>query len=165
MSIPRQFLLSCQRVNRKEAYLPEGIKTISSRTFCNCTNLVKVNIPSTVTAIGMHCFINLPNLPYLIVPNSVISFDYASLAATESLILFERTDKISSSSVFSIYEDEMDIYYGFEEIKSNDTFIYALCKVGSVKQAIIISLVDGATMPGTIPDSLDGYPVVLNRAQ
>ena len=59
----------------------------------------------------------------------------------------------------------MDIYYGFEEIKSNDTFIYALCKVGSVKQAIIISLVDGVTMPGTIPDSLDGYPVVLNRAQ
>jgi hypothetical protein len=57
----------------------------------------------------------------------------------------------------------MDIYYGFEEIKSNDTFTYALCKVGSVKQAIIISLVDGAAMPGTIPDSLDGYPVVLNR--
>lgn len=152
-------------INIKEAYLPEGIKTISSRTFCNCTNLVKVNIPSTVTAIGMNCFANLPNLPYLIVPNSVISFDYASLAATESLILFERTDKLSSSSIFSIYEDEMDIYYGFEEIKSNDTFIYALCKVGSVKQAIIISLVDGVTMPGTIPDSLDGYPVVLNRAQ
>ena len=150
-------------INIKEAYLPEGINTISSRTFCNCTNLVKVNIPSTVTAIGMNCFINLPNLPYLIVPNSVESFDYASLAATESLILFERTDKLSSSSVFSIYEDQMDIYYGFEEIKNNDTFTYALCKVGSVKQAIIISLVDGATMPGTIPDSLDGYPVVLNR--
>ena len=71
--------------------------------------MVKVNIPSTVTAIGMNCFANLPNLPYLIVPNSVISFDYASLAATESLILFERTDKLSSSAVFSIDEDEMDI--------------------------------------------------------
>ena len=152
-------------INIKEAYLPEGIKTISSGTFCNCTNLVKVNIPSTVTAIGTNCFINLPNLSYLIVPNSVKSFGYASLAATESLILFKGTDKLSSSSVFSIYEDQMDIYYGFEKIKSNDTFTYALCKIGSVKQAIIISLVDGATMPGTIPDSLDGYPVVLNRAQ
>lgn len=151
--------------NIEEAFVPNGVKTLSNRTFCNCKNLKKVNIPSTVTSLGMNCFVNLDNLSYLIVPASVKSFDYASLAATSTLILFERTEKLSSSSVFSIYEDEMDIYYGFEEIKSNDTFVYALCKVGSIKQAIIISLVDGASMPGTIPDSLDGYPVVLNRAQ
>ena len=148
-----------------EVFIPNGVKSISTRTFANCSNLEKVNIPSTVTSIGMNCFINLDKLSYLVVPKSVTSFDHASLAATSTLILFERTEKLSSSSVFSIYEDEMDIYYGFEEIKSNDTFVYALCKVGSIKQAIIISLVDGASMPESIPDTLDGYPVVLNRIQ
>lgn len=39
----------------------------------------------------------------------------------------------------------------------------ALCKVGSIKQAVIISIVDGATKPSVTPETLDGYPVVLDR--
>lgn len=53
--------------------------------------------------------------------------------------------------------ENRDWYYGFEEIRTNDTFVYALCKVNSVKQAIIISLVDGAIMPAEVPETLDGY--------
>ena len=59
----------------------------------------------------------------------------------------------------------MDIYYGFEAIKTNETFEYALCKVGSVKQAIILSLVEGATKPDPMPTELEGYPVVLSKVE
>lgn len=159
---PNDAFYNC--INIKEAYVPEGVRTLSNRTFCSCPNLTYVNIPRSVTSLGMNCFVNT-NLTYIIVPNSVKSFDYASLAVGDALVLFERTEKLSSSSVFSIYEDKMDIYYGFEEIKTNDTFVYALCKVNSVKQAIIISLVDGAIMPAEFPETLDGYPVVLNKLQ
>ena len=160
---PSDVFFKC--ANIEEAYVPEGVTTLSDRTFCNCSNLIKVNIPSTVTSLGTNCFANVPKLPYLIVPSSVKSFGYASLAATSSVILFERTEKLSSSSVFSIYEDEMDIYYGFEAIKTNETFEYALCKVGSVKQAIILSLVEGATKPDPMPTELEGYPVVLSKVE
>ena len=160
---PSDVFFKC--ANIEEAYVPEGVTTLSDRTFCSCSNLIKVNIPSTVTSLGTNCFVNVPKLPYLIVPNSVKSFGYASLAATSSVILLERTEKLSSSSIFSIYEDEMDIYYGFEAIKTNDTFEYALCKVGSVKQAIILSLVDGAVKPDPMPTELEGYPVVLSKVE
>ena len=149
--------------NIEEAYVPEGVKTLSDRTFCACPNLKKVNIPRSCTSLGTNCFVNTDALEYLIVPNSVTSFGYASLAVGNTLLLFEQTTK-KTGSVFSIYEDSMDIYYGFEEIRTNDTFVYALCKVGSVKQAIIISLVDGASMPGELPEKLDDYPVVLCKA-
>ncbi len=158
---PSDVFFKCNNI--EEAFVPEGVITLSDRTFCSCSNLIKVNIPSTVTSLGTNCFVNVPKLPYLVVPISVKSFGYASLAATSSVILFERTEKLSSSSVFSIYEDEMDIYYGFEQIKTNETFEYALCKVGSVKQAIILSLVEGATKPEPMPTEIDGYPVVLSR--
>ena len=148
-------------INIEEAFVPEGIRTISTRTFCACTNLKKVNIPSTCTSIGMNCFINLPNLTYLIIPNNTTSFDYAALAATSSVLLFERTEKITGS-VFSIYEDSMAIYYGFEQIKENGTFKYALCKVGVVKQCIILSLVQGVDTPEELPEEIDGYPVVFS---
>ena len=137
--------------NIEEVYVPDGVTKFSNRTFCNLANLKKLNIPSTVTSLGMNCIISVPNLLYLVVPSSVTHFDYASLAATSTVILFERTTKLSSSSVFSIYEDQMDIYYGFEALKTNETFQYALCKVGVVKQAIVLSLVEGASKPNPMP--------------
>ena len=160
---PEDAFYNC--VNIEEVYIPEGIKNISARTFCACPNLKRVNIPTTCISLGMNCFINTPALSYLIIPESVTSFAYACLAAGETLILFERIEKIVSSSIFSIYEDEMDIYYGFQEIKTNDLFVYALCKVGVVKKAIIISLVENAVMPNELPETLDSYPVVLNKAK
>lgn len=159
---PSDVFFNC--INIEEAFVPEGVRVLSDRTFCGCTNLKSVNIPSSVTSLGTNCFVNT-NLTYLIVPQTVKSFGYASLSVGDALVLFERTEKLSSSSVFSIYEDQMDIYYGFEEIRTNDTFVYALCKVNSVKQAIIISLVDGAIIPAEVPETLDGYPVVLNKIQ
>ncbi len=147
--------------NIEEVFVPEGITTLSSRTLCGCLNLKKVNIPSTCTSLGINVFANIHNVRYIIVPQSVKSFEYSCLA-NDAVILFERTEKVNSSA-FAIYEDGMDIFYGFEQLKSNDTYIYALCKVGSIKQAVIISLVEGATQPSTTPDTLDNYPVVLDR--
>jgi len=146
-----------------KCFVPEGITALGSRTFCSCDNLVYLDLPSTLVSIGMNCIINNGSLKYLIIPASVTSVGHAGLAAVESVILFEATSTTLSSSVFSIYEDEMAIFYGFQQIKETTSFIYALCQVGSVKQAIIISLLDGATAPSTYPTELDGYPVTYNH--
>ena len=145
--------------NIEKCYVPSGVTGMDDRTFCACTNLKVVNIPYTCTSLGANCFVNCDKLPYLIVPSSVTSFGYASLAATESVIFLERTTELAYSSIFSIYKDSMHIYYGFEEIQDNETFEYALCKVGSVKKSVILGLVDGASRPSELPEMIDGYLV------
>lgn len=143
--------------NIREVHFPEGITTISLRTVASMPNLDYVNIPSTVTTIGMNVFINIPKVKYLIVPKSVTNVGYAGLSAGDAIILIEAKTRPSSwgSSVFSIYEDEMQIYYGFVEIKENDDFIYAICEVGSFKQSVIIENKTSTF----IPELIDGYPV------
>lgn len=146
----------------EEVVLPESVTSIRDNAFYNACNLKKVNIPQFVSKIGEDAFYGCDKLSYLIVPSSVQTFGRRSLSAKNAVILLERTEKITATSVFG-YEDEMDIFYGFKALKTNDTFEYALCKVGSKKQAIILSLVEGATKPETMPTELDGYPVVLSK--
>ena len=71
----------------------------------------------------MNNFINCPQLEYLIVPNFVNSVSYGGLGTTESIILIEAESKSWGSNAYLIYENEMSIFYGFEEIKQNETFI------------------------------------------
>ncbi len=153
---PEDAFYECNNI--KELYFPEGITTISNRTVCAMSNLQYVNIPNTVTSIGMNTFINLPKLKYLIVPQSVTYVDYAGLAATDSILLIEAKSKPDSwgSSAFSIYENEMSIFYGFEEIKENENFKYALCSIGSVKYCIILENKTSVSLP----ELIDGYVVV-----
>ncbi len=152
---PADAFYECNNIS--ELYFPEGITTISSRTTCAMANLTYVNIPSTVTSIGMNTFINLPKLKYLIIPASVKYVDYAGIAATDSIIFVESTTRPTTwgGSVFSIYEDEINIFYGFEQIKENENFKYALCKVGSVTQCVILENKSNST----IPEMIDGYVV------
>lgn len=152
---PKDAFFECNNISK--LYFPEGITTISSRTVCGMENLTYVNIPSTVQEIGMNTFINLPNLKYLIIPSSVRYVDYAGIAATDSIILVESPTRPTSwgESAFSIYEDEMNIFYGFNEIKEDENFKYALCAVGSVKQCIILENKTAAP----VPESIDNYVV------
>ena len=153
---PEDAFYECNNI--KELYFPEGITTISNRTVCAMSNLQYVNIPNTVTSIGMNTFINLPKLKYLIVPQSVTYVDYAGLAATDSILLIEAKSKPNgwSESAFSIYENEMSIFYGFEGIKENENFKYALCSIGSVKYCIILENKTSVSLP----ELIDGYVVV-----
>lgn len=153
---PKDAFYECNAVS--EIYFYGSVKTFSSRTICSNYNLRYVNIPDTVTSIGMNNFINCPQLEYLIVPNSVKSVDYGGLAATDSILLIEAENKTWGSNAYTIYENEMNIFYGFEEITHNESFIYALCSVGSVKKAIILDYVDGVTS-AEVPEMLAGYVV------
>lgn len=158
-STPEDAFFECPNIS--ELHFEEGIKKFGNRTTCHMENLEYVNIPNTVESIGMNCFINIPKLKYLIVPKSVTEVDYAGLAATSTIILVEAESRPSSwgGSVFSIYEDEMDILYGFQEIRENADFIYALCKVGSFKQSIVIENKTNAK----VPEMIDGYPVAERK--
>lgn len=158
-STPEDAFFECPNIS--ELHFEEGIKKFGNRTTCHMENLEYVNIPNTVESIGMNCFINIPKLKYLIVPKSVTEVDYAGLAATSTIILVEAESRPSSwgGSVFAIYEDEMDILYGFQEIRENADFIYALCKVGSFKQSIVIENKTNAK----VPEMIDGYPVAERK--
>ncbi|MDY4819441.1 MAG: InlB B-repeat-containing protein [Bacilli bacterium] len=162
MITPKEAFLKCSNI--KEVFIPDGVIAISTQTFRECSNLEKINIPSTVKSLDFLCISYVPKLLYLIIPASVTKFYYSSLDASSTVIFFESTEKSQfDSSIFYLYNEKNEIYFGFEELKANNTFNYALCRVASVRQAIILSLVDGAKKPYPMPTELDGYPVVLSK--
>ena len=154
---PADAFCECSAI--KKIYFHGDIKTFSSRTICANSNLEYVNIPETVTFIGMNNFINCPKLEYLIVPISVKSVGYAGLAI-DGVLLVEATERPWGSNAYSIYENKMDIFYGFEKLVETEDFLYALCKVGSVTRCIIIQRYNSNV---EYPEYIEEYPVVFTN--
>ena len=110
----------------------------------------------------MNNFINCPKLLYVIYPKSLTSSGYAGLCASDSVILVESTSRPSGwgSSAFSIYEEELNIFYGFEKLVETDDFLYALCKVGSTTRCVIIQRYNASI---EYPEFIEGYPVTFTN--
>lgn len=60
----------------KELKVPEGVKTINSSTFCNCSNLVSVELPSKLETINGGAFYGCVSLEEITIPPSVRSIGW-----------------------------------------------------------------------------------------
>lgn len=58
-----------------EIAIPEGVTSINSYAFANCSSLRSVTIPSSVTTIGQWAFKRCSSLSNLVIPESVVSID------------------------------------------------------------------------------------------
>lgn len=145
-----------------ELYFCDYITSFNNRVVCDLSNLTYIKLPSNLRSTGMNNFINCPNLKFIIYPISLTSCDYAGLCAENSVILVENTSRPSgwSSSAFSIYEEQMAIFYGFQELVETDDFLYALCKVGSTTQCVVIQRYNSSI---EYPEFIDNYPVTFTN--
>lgn len=60
----------------KEVVIPEGIYTINSSVFSNCTRLTKVTLPSSITSIGNNAFNQCTALTSINLPEGITSISY-----------------------------------------------------------------------------------------
>lgn len=129
---------------------------------CSLPNLTYVDLPDNLKSVGMNNFLNCPKLLYVVYPISLVSSDYGGLCAGESVILVESDSRPSgwSSSAFSIYEENLNIFYGFEKLVETEDFLYALCKVGSTKRCVIIQRYNSNA---EYPEFIEGYPVTFTN--
>ena len=54
----------------------------------------------------------------------------------------------------------MAIFYGFQELVETDDFLYALCKVGSTTQCVVIQRYNSSI---EYPEFIDNYPVTFTN--
>ena len=157
---PKDAFYECNSIDK--LYFSNTITTFDSRVICALPNLTYVDLPNNLKSVGMHNFSNCPKLLYVIYPISLVSSDYGGLCASNSVILVESDSRPSgwSSSAFSIYEEELNIFYGFEKLVETEDFLYALCKVGSTKRCVIIQRYNSSA---EYPEFIEGYPVTFTN--
>ena len=115
----------------------------------------RISLPSTLQTIPEQCFDGCDSLEIIIVPKSVINVGEHDFHLWP-ILLFEGTKHYSS--IESNWNSK--VCYGFERFEENDTFKYALCRDGTIKECYIIALVDGATKPSELPTEIEEYLVV-----
>ena len=157
---PKDAFYECNSIDK--LYFSNTITTFDSRVICALPNLTYVDLPDNLKSVGMNNFINCPKLLYIIYPISLVSSDYGGLCASNSIILVESDSRPSGwiSSAFSIYEEELNIFYGFEKLLETEDFLYALCKVGSTKRCVIIQRYNSNA---DYPEFIEGYPVTFTN--
>ena len=60
----------------REAVIPDGVSTINSAVFSNCTRLSKVTLPNTITSIGNNAFNQCTALATINLPEGITSIGY-----------------------------------------------------------------------------------------
>ena len=69
----------------KKINLPKSLKTITARTFKNCSALKEIIIPDSVTEIGCGAFEECTNLKEIIIPNSVTEINMGAFKGCSNL--------------------------------------------------------------------------------
>ena len=85
----------------KSVVICEGVTSIGSYAFSNCSSLTTITIPQTLTSIGNSAFVGCSALTNIVVPESVASIDYGAFngcTGLTSITFLNATTKIYDSS-------------------------------------------------------------------
>jgi len=75
-----------------ELIIPEGVISITSSAFYNCSSLTQITIPDSVTSIGYFAFSGCSSLTNIALPNSVTSIDASAFIDCSSLTLIKVSE-------------------------------------------------------------------------
>ena len=115
-----------------EIRLPEGLQTIESSAFENCTGLETITIPNSVHTIGNHAFEGCTSLREIEIPYGIQTIEYNTFEGCTSLETIEIPDSVQTigqaafkncsnlknvvlPSGLEIVKDEM--FYGCKELR------------------------------------------------
>ena len=76
--------------------IPDGVTSISSCAFYNCTGLTSVTIPDSVTSIGSSAFYNCTGLTSVTIPDSVTSIGSSAFESCSGLTSVTIPDSVTS---------------------------------------------------------------------
>ena len=86
-----------------EVKLPEGITSVPSSAFSNCSKLTKVELPSSITSIGSNAFNSCSNLVEINLPEGITSIEYNAFSYCSKLteIILPSTVESIGSGIFN----------------------------------------------------------------
>lgn len=86
-----------------EVKMPEGITSVPSSAFSNCSKLTKVELPSSLTYIDSYAFSNCTNLVEINLPEGITSIQYNAFSSCSKLteIIIPSTVESIGSGIFN----------------------------------------------------------------
>ena len=90
----------------KKVIISDGITSISSRAFSECTNLVSVTLPESLTSIGDEAFRECVSLTEINIPDSVTGIGNSAFYNCESLTEINIPDSITGIGNSAFYNCE-----------------------------------------------------------
>lgn len=129
----------------KQVIIKEGVSSISSSAFSECTNLISVSIPESVTQIGVNAFQDCSNLVDIGLPNSITEIPYAMFWKCTSLQKITIPESVTNidQSAFSWCEGLQEV-----DIKGHVKTIPSFENCSKLKTI-------------TIPDSVTTFPICV----
>ncbi|MBQ3494802.1 MAG: leucine-rich repeat domain-containing protein, partial [Clostridia bacterium] len=111
----KKLIMGC---NNSQIPTDEGILTIESNAFYNCTKLKNVVLPETLTTINSNAFYNCFSIRQLTIPASVTTISSSAFTNTNLAIVTNKTEKTFTTNAVAvvssedyIYKDENDFYF------------------------------------------------------
>ena len=100
--------------------IPDGVTSIGSYAFSNCTSLTSIVIPDGVTSIGDHAFRDCTSLTSIVIPDGVTLIDIAAFRGCTSLTSVVIPGSVTSigSSAFSGVPDASTIFVPNQRISN-----------------------------------------------
>lgn len=97
----------------RKAVITEGVTSLSSSTFENCTTLVSVTIPEGITELGMYTFANCSSLKAVDLPSTITSigsYCFSECWYIDSIICRAATPPVANGSSLSGVNYMIPIY-------------------------------------------------------
>jgi hypothetical protein len=83
--------------------IPNGVTSIGTNAFYNCSSLTNVTIPNSVTSIGNDAFGLCTSLTSVTIPNSVTSIGYGAFSYCTSLANVSIPNSVTSLGAWAFY--------------------------------------------------------------
>ena len=87
------------RTSIKTVIIEDGVTSIGSYAFYNCTGLTSIEIPNSVTSIGEYAFSGCKSLTSITIPNSVTSIGYFAFSYCSSLTSLTIPNSVTSIGI------------------------------------------------------------------